>query len=73
MSSLLDILQDEKLDLADVLIKTNIEKLTLLTAGRRHSHSTELLASQSMADLLKELAENARLATAALEGPNVYL
>ena len=54
---LLDILQDEKLDLADVLIKTNIEKLTLLTAGRRHSHSTELLASQSMGDLLKELAE----------------
>jgi len=54
---LLDILQDEKLDLADALIKTNIEKLTLLTAGRRHSHSTELLASQSMAELLKELAE----------------
>ncbi len=32
---LLDILLDEKLDLADVLIKTNIEKLTLLTAGTR--------------------------------------
>ncbi|SEK30014.1 XrtA-associated tyrosine autokinase [Nitrosovibrio tenuis] len=56
-SGLMDILIDEKLDLADVLIKTNIEKLTLLTAGRRHSHSTELLASQSMNDLLKELAE----------------
>jgi exopolysaccharide/PEP-CTERM locus tyrosine autokinase len=56
-SGLMDILLDEKLDLADVLIKTNIEKLTLLTAGRRHSHSTELLASQSMGELLKELAE----------------
>jgi exopolysaccharide/PEP-CTERM locus tyrosine autokinase len=54
---LLDILLDEKLELADVLIKTDIEKLTLLTAGRRHSHSTELLASQSMNILLKELAE----------------
>lgn len=54
---LMDILHDEKLDLADVLIKTDIEKLTLLTAGRRHSHSTELLASQSMNVLLKELAE----------------
>lgn len=54
---LLDILLDEKLDLADVLIKTDIEKLTLLTAGRRHSHSTELLASQSMGALLKELAQ----------------
>jgi len=54
---LMDILIDEKLELADVLIKTDIEKLTLLTAGRRHSHSTELLASQSMNVLLKELAE----------------
>ncbi len=54
---LLDILLDEKLDLADVLIKTDIEKLTLLTAGRRHSRSTELLASQSMGALLKELAQ----------------
>jgi protein-tyrosine kinase len=54
---LMDILLDEKLELPDVLIKTDIEKLTLLTAGRRHSHSTELLASQSMNVLLKELAE----------------
>ncbi|ARO86484.1 capsular biosynthesis protein [Nitrosospira lacus] len=54
---LMDILLDENLDLADVLIKTNIEKLTLLTAGTRHSHSTELLASQSMGALLKELAQ----------------
>lgn len=54
---LMDILLDEKLKLADVLIKTNVEKLTLLTAGTRHSHSTELLASQSMEALLKELAQ----------------
>jgi protein-tyrosine kinase len=54
---LLDILLDEKLSLSDVLIKTDVEKLTLLTAGRRHSHSTELLASRSMGELLKELAE----------------
>jgi exopolysaccharide/PEP-CTERM locus tyrosine autokinase len=54
---LMDILLDDNLDLADVLIKTDIEKLTLLTAGRRHSHSTELLASQSMGALLRELAQ----------------
>lgn len=54
---LLDILVDENLSLSDVLIKTDIEKLTLLTAGRRHSHSTELLASRNMEELLKELAE----------------
>jgi exopolysaccharide/PEP-CTERM locus tyrosine autokinase len=54
---LLDILVEEDLGLADVLIKTDVEKLTLLTAGRRHSHSTELLASRNMGELLKELAE----------------
>jgi exopolysaccharide/PEP-CTERM locus tyrosine autokinase len=54
---LLDILVEEDLGLADVLIKTDVEKLTLLTAGRRHSHSTELLASRNMEELLKELAE----------------
>ena len=54
---LLDILVEEDLSLADVLIKTDVEKLTLLTAGRRHSHSTELLASRNMEELLKELAE----------------
>jgi protein-tyrosine kinase len=54
---LLDILVEEDLTLADVLIKTDVEKLTLLTAGRRHSHSTELLASRNMEELLKELAE----------------
>lgn len=54
---LLDILVEENLSLGDVLIKTDVEKLTLLTAGRRHSHSTELLASRSMEELLKELAE----------------
>jgi exopolysaccharide/PEP-CTERM locus tyrosine autokinase len=54
---LMDILLDDSLKLADVLLKTDIEKLTLLTAGRRHSHSTELLASQAMGELLKELAQ----------------
>lgn len=52
----LDVLLDDKLDLADVLIRTNVEKLTLLPAGSRHKHATELLASQAMSDLLKEIA-----------------
>ncbi len=54
---LLDVLLDDKLELADVLIKTNVEKLSILTAGRKNKHATELLASQGMSDLLKEIAE----------------
>lgn len=53
---LLDVLLDDKLDLADVLIKTNVEKLSILPAGSRHKRATELLASQTMSDLLREIA-----------------
>jgi len=54
---LLDVLLDDKLDMTEVLIKTNIEKLTVLTAGRSHPNANELLASQSMGLLLKELVQ----------------
>jgi exopolysaccharide/PEP-CTERM locus tyrosine autokinase len=54
---LLDVLLDDKLELADVMLKTNVEKLSVLLAGRKNRHATELLASQSMSDLLNEIAE----------------
>jgi exopolysaccharide/PEP-CTERM locus tyrosine autokinase len=53
---LMDVLLDG-INLADVLCNTNIEKLSLLPAGRRHAHSSELLASDAMRDMLKEMAE----------------
>ncbi|MEQ1600134.1 MAG: tyrosine-protein kinase family protein [Methylophilaceae bacterium] len=56
-AGLMDVLLDNTLDLADVIHRTNIEKLTLLTAGRKSQHSTELLASQGMSALLKEVAQ----------------
>lgn len=53
---LMDVLLDG-INLADVLCNTNIEKLSLLPAGRRHSHASELLASDAMRAMLKEMAE----------------
>jgi receptor protein-tyrosine kinase len=53
---LMDVLLDD-IELSDVLRSTNIEKLSLLPAGRRHAHSSELLASDAMRELLKEMAE----------------
>lgn len=53
---LLDVLIDDKLELADVMIRTNVDKLSILTAGRKNKHATELLASQSMSELLKDIA-----------------
>ncbi len=53
---LMDVLTDPNQDLADVLLRTNIPKLTLLPAGNATHRTTELLASTAMEDLLTELA-----------------
>jgi exopolysaccharide/PEP-CTERM locus tyrosine autokinase len=53
---LLDLLTRDDIDVADALVKTNVERLTLLPAGSRQRRSTELLASEQMASLLRDLA-----------------
>ena len=53
---LIDLLLDDGLTLPDVLLRTDIPKLTLLPSGRRHVHSTELLASERMRQLTLELS-----------------
>ena len=54
---LMDLLLDDSLQLSDVLIKTNVEKLTVLPAGRGHRYSTELLASAAMRRLIDEMGQ----------------
>ena len=53
---LLDVLTSPGTDLSDVLLKTNIPKLTVLPAGTTNHRTTELLASGAMEELLNELA-----------------
>jgi len=53
---LLDLLTQDDLEVGDVMVRTNIENLTLIPAGSRHRRATELLASEQMAILLRELA-----------------
>ncbi len=53
---LVDYLAEPNLNLADLVLKTNIPKLSIFPAGRRHVHSTELLASTSMSNLMEELS-----------------
>ncbi|WP_018076982.1 XrtA-associated tyrosine autokinase [Thiobacillus denitrificans] len=52
---LLDVLQDKDLKLSDVLIKTDISKLTVLPAGRTYKRATELLASAAMTRLVEDI------------------
>ncbi|MBS0506826.1 MAG: tyrosine-protein kinase family protein [Proteobacteria bacterium] len=56
-AGLMDVLRDEKIKLPDVLLRTNIDKLTLLPAGLPHDRATELLASDAMTDLLDEMSK----------------
>jgi exopolysaccharide/PEP-CTERM locus tyrosine autokinase len=53
---LVDVLVNPDIDLADVLVKTNLPNLTILPAGQSHGHSTELLAGARMAQLAEEMA-----------------
>jgi protein-tyrosine kinase len=52
---LLDVLQDNTLKLSDVMIKTDIAKLTVLPAGRTYKRATELLASDAMTRLVEDI------------------
>jgi protein-tyrosine kinase len=53
---LLDLLTSDSLDFSSALVKTNVGKLSILPAGTRHPRATELLASEQMASLLREIA-----------------
>jgi receptor protein-tyrosine kinase len=53
---LLDLLTEPSLEPADVLLRTNVPKLTLLPAGTRNARSTELLGSEAMEQLLVDLS-----------------
>jgi len=54
---LLDVLTRDDVDFSDALVRTNIANLSVLPAGAPHRRATELLASEQMAILLRELAD----------------
>ncbi len=54
---LVDYLVDKSIDLSDVLLRTNVPKLTMLPSGRTDVHATELLSSENMHRLVQELSE----------------
>lgn len=56
-AGLVDFLADHDRSLGDLILQTSLPKLRILPAGRRHAHSTELLASEGMQQLAQELAD----------------
>jgi exopolysaccharide/PEP-CTERM locus tyrosine autokinase len=53
---LMDVLVDSRLDVADVMLRTNVDTLSILPAGTSTPRATELLASSGMSSLLHEIA-----------------
>jgi receptor protein-tyrosine kinase len=54
---LVDLIADDDLDLSDVLIRTDLENLSILPAGRQHHLATELLASEKMDKFVCDIAQ----------------
>ena len=53
---LMDLLLDDKIDLSDVMLRTNVDTLSILPAGSSNARATELLASQTMSTFVAEIA-----------------
>jgi len=56
-AGMMDWLIDGAPDLSRLVLPTSIDTLSILPAGRRHEHATELLASEAMGRLLAQLSE----------------
>lgn len=54
---LLDLLQDNAADLSSMLLKTNIDTLSILPSGTPHERATEMLASDAMTRLVEDLGK----------------
>lgn len=53
---LIDVLTEQRLDLADVLVQTDIDGLSILPPGTPHARSAEILGSKKMGNLMNEMA-----------------
>ena len=53
---LIDLLLDESLSVEDSLVRTDMNEIQVLPAGRGHPQATELLASDRMSSIIQELA-----------------
>ncbi len=54
---IVDIIESDDLSVGDCLLKTDIPRLTILPAGSQHEYVTELLASQKMSELVREIGQ----------------
>ncbi len=70
---LVDLIQDEDLELSDVMLRTQLDNLSILPAGRPHHLATELLASERMGRIVKDIVERYPERIIVLDSPPVLL
>ncbi len=70
---LVDLIQDEKLELSDVMLRTQLDNLSILPAGKPHHLATELLASDRMGRIVKDIVERYPDRIIVLDSPPVLL
>lgn len=66
---LIELVSNMANDIEDLTIDTDVPGLSLLPAGRRHDHATELLASRRMADIVAELSASDRNRVVIFDSP----
>lgn len=70
---LLDVVAEDSIDISQVLLRTNIEKFTILPSGTAHARATELLASDAMIRLLDDMASRYNDRIIIFDSPPVLL
>lgn len=68
-AGLVDVLENENLTIGDVMLRTDVDELSILSAGKQHQYVTELLASQRMASLMNEIATRYEDRVIIFDGP----
>lgn len=68
---LVELLESDDLDIGDVILRTDIPKLCLISAGKQHEYVTELLASHRMVELVHELGSRYPDRVIIFDGPPI--
>ncbi len=66
---LVDILRSDDLLVSDVILRTDIPGLCIMSSGKQHHFVTELLASQRMSELVTEISERYNDRVIIFDGP----
>lgn len=68
---LVDLLETDDLDVADVMLRTDLDNLSIIPAGRSHSLATELLASDRMTRFISDVTRRYPDRVIIMDAPSV--